>query len=323
MSKNIFVTRKISEVGLKMLREKGYSVDIFEEDRLPTQEEIISFLQKKNYDAVITLLTDKIDSKVFDASPSTKIYSNYAMGFDNLDIEEAKKRGIVVTNTRGDYGGDVAEHTMAFMLNLSTRMVEADKFVRAGKYKCWSPTAFIGSDIKSKVLGLIGVGSIGSRVAEHASKGFGIKVIYYDVKRNEQIENECKAEFFSNVENVLKQADFVSLHVPLLDSTHHLINAERLSMMKKTAFLINTSRGPVVDENALVEALKNGVIKGAGLDVFEFEPKLADGLSDLENVVLTPHIATARESARDDMSKLAAQNIIDFFETGKATFPVN
>jgi glyoxylate reductase len=323
MSKNIFVTRVIPDNGLQMLRDKGYAVDVFQEDRLPTQEEIIGFLQKKPYDAVLTLLTDKIDSKVFDASPSTKIFSNYAMGFDNLDIVEAKKRGIVITNTRGDYGGDVAEHTMAFILNLSTRMVEADHFVRAGKYKGWSPMNFIGSDLKGKVLGLVGVGSIGSRVAEHAFKGFGLKVIYYDVKRNEPIEKECEAEYFENVEDVLKRADFVSLHVPLFDSTHHLINAERLKMMKNTAFLINTARGPVIDELALVEALENGIIKGAGLDVYEFEPKISEGLIKLPNVVLTPHIATARESARNDMSKLAAQNIIDFFETGKATFPVN
>lgn len=323
MSKNIFVTRKIPELGLQMLRDKGYEVDVFQEDRLPTQEEIISFLQKKPYDGVISLLTDKIDSKVFDASPSTKIFSNYAMGFDNLDIAEAKNRGIVVTNTRGDYGGQVAEHTMAFILALSTRMVEADDFVRAGKYKGWSPMNFIGTDLRGKTLGLIGVGSIGTRVAEHAFRGFGLKIVYYDVKRSEHIERDCGAEYFENIEDVLKQADFVSLHVPLFESTRHIINADRLKIMKKSAYLINTARGPVIDELALVDALEKGEIKGAGLDVFEFEPKVSEGLLKMPNVILTPHIATARDSARDDMSKLAAQNLIDFFETGKATFPVN
>jgi glyoxylate reductase len=322
MEKNIFVTRKIPDVGLKMLEERGYKVDIYPKEEIPTQEEIIAHLKSKPYDAVITLLTDKIDSKVYEASPSTKLYSNYAIGFDNLDVVEAKKRGISISNTKGDYSGAVAEHAIALMLGLTTRMVEADYFVRAGKYKGWSPNILIGSDLRGKILGLVGVGNIGSKVAKQVFLGFGLKVIYYDVKRNEEVERECGAEYFDNIEEILKRADIVSLHVPLLDSTKHLINKERLAMMKNSAFLINTSRGAVVDELALIEALKNGVIRGAGLDVFEFEPKVSEGLLGLSNVILTPHIATARESARNEMSRIAAQNIIDFFETGKPTFSV-
>lgn len=321
--KNIYITRIIPQITLDMLQAKGYSIDVYAKDQVPTQDEIILALQRKPYDAVISLLTDKIDSKVFDASPTVKIYANYATGYDNVDIVEAKKRGIVVTNTPGNYAYCIAEHAIALMLGLTTRTVEANDFVRAGKYQGWSPMNFVGTDLEKKTLGLVGAGKIGERVAHHASKGFDMNVIYYDVNRNEKIEKEFGAKYFPNVEDVLKQSDIVSLHVPLLDSTHHLINEARLHMMKPGAFLINTSRGPVIDENALVQALKDGTIRGAGLDVFEFEPKLAEGLAQLPNVILTPHIASARESARNEMAKIAAENVISVLETGVAKNPVN
>jgi lactate dehydrogenase-like 2-hydroxyacid dehydrogenase len=265
---------------------------------------------------VITLVTDKIDATIFDAVPNIKLYANYAIGFDNIDIVEAKKRGILVTNTPGNYAYCIAEHTIALILGLTTRMVEADDFVRAGKYTGWAPMLLVGTDVEQKTLGLIGAGRIGERVAHHASRGFDMPVIYYDVIRNEKIEKEYGAKYYPKVEDVLKLADVVSLHVPLLDSTRHLINDARLKMMKPSAFLINTARGPVVDEKALVKALQRGTIRGAGLDVFEFEPKLAEGLAELPNVILTPHIASARESARNEMAKVAAENVIEFLEKG-------
>lgn len=317
MQRNVYITRQIPEIAIEMLRAKGYSIDVNMKEVVPTQDEIIEALKRKPYDVVITLLTDKIDSKVFDAVPSVKLYANYATGFDNLDVEEAKKRGISITNTPGNYAYTIAEHTVALMIGLTTRMIEADDFVRAGKYQGWDPMLFVGTDLQGKTLGLIGAGRIGERVAHHATRGFDMKVVYYDVVRNENIEKVFGATYFSNVEDVLKQADIVSLHVPLLDTTKHLINESRLKMMKSTAYLINTARGPVVDENALVKALQNGTIRGAGLDVFEFEPKLAQGLAQLPNVVLTPHIASARESARNEMAKVAAENVISFLETGK------
>ena len=297
-----------------MLKVKGYEVDIYSGDSVPTQKQIIKYLKKKPYDAVVTLLTDHIDAKIFDTVPTAKIFANYAVGFDNIDLEEAKKRGIIVTNTPGNYSVCVAEHAIALMLGLTTRMVEADSFTRKGRYKGWSPNIFIGSDLTGKTLGLIGAGRIGEKVVFIANKGFGMKIVYCDIKRNESIEENCGARFIPMVEEVLREADIVSLHVPLLPSTHHLIGAEHLKMMKKTAFLINTSRGPVVDEKALVKALQDRIIGGAGLDVYEFEPKLVPGLAKLSNTILTPHIASARESARNEMAKLAAQNVIDFFE---------
>lgn len=314
MSKNIFVTRKIPDIGIKMLEEKGYSVHVRDGEMPPTQEELNFALKENNYDAVITLLTDKIDSVIFDANPNIKLYANYAIGFDNIDIEEAKKRGIAVTNTPGNYANCVAEHAIALMLALTTRAVEGDEFIRAGKYKCWSPEIFIGTDLSGKTLGLIGAGRIGEKVAWRLMHGFDMKIIYHDIVKNETLDKHDRATYMETVEDVLREADIVTIHTPLLPTTKHLINEERLKLMKPTAFLINTSRGPVVDEVALVKALQNNVIKGAGLDVYEFEPDLTPGLTDLHNVVLTPHIASARESARNEMAKIAAENVIDFLE---------
>jgi glyoxylate reductase len=310
---SIFVTRKIPDVGVKMLQDKGYDVDVYPEDHLVTQPELIECLSKKPYDAVVCILTDEIDAKVYDAVPTAKIIATYTVGFNNIDIVEAKKRGIVVTNTAGASRVPVAETAMALMLGLTTRMVEADKYTREGKYEGWSPMHFIGEDFSGKTLGLVGTGSIGSEVARMAHVGFNVKIIYSDPRPNEQIEKDYGAVRM-DINEVLKQADLVSIHVPLMDSTHHLINAQKLALMKPTAFLVNTSRGPVVDEVALVTALQNKVIAGAGLDVYEFEPKLSPGLSDLPNVILTPHIASARIEARNEMAVIVANNIIDFFE---------
>ncbi len=307
---NIFITRKIPDAGIKKLEDAGHTVVVSEKDGVLTKEELITELKKKEYDAVLCLLTDKIDGDIFDAAPKAKIFANYAVGFDNVDVAEAKKRGIVVSNTPDVLTNTVAEHTFALMLAIAHRVTEADRFMRAGKYTGWEPLLLLGTDVSGKILGLLGAGRIGTRVAYHAAKSFDMKVIYYDVKRNEHIEKEIGAEFRASVDEVLKEADFISIHVPLLESTRHLINKERLAFMKKTAYLVNTSRGPVIDEAALVDALKRSVIKGAGLDVFENEPKTAPGLTELENVVLTPHLASATEETRAKMAEVAADNII-------------
>ncbi len=323
MNKKIFITRNIPDAGIQMLKDHGYEVDISEKTEPLSRDEIIEYVSKKPYDAIITLLTDPIDEKVFDAVPTAKIFANYAVGYNNINIAEANKRSITITNTPGNSSVCVAEHTLALMLGLSTRIVEADKFVREGNYKGWSPLNFIGCDLKGQTLGIIGTGCIGERLAYQAKKGFDMNVIYNDLVRNEKIEKENIASFVTTIEELLEKSDFISLQVPLLDSTYHLINQARLKLMKPSAFLINTSRGPVVDEAALTEALKNKTIAGAALDVFEFEPKITAGLTELPNVILTPHIASARESARKQMSITVAENVISFLETGKAKTPVN
>src|SRR3989344_858676 len=312
--KKVFVTRNIPDRGLTVLREKGYEVDVSTKDGVLTRPELLSALRAKPYDAVLCLLTDHIDREVFEAAPTAKIFANYAVGFDNINVEDAKAHGVTITNTPGVLTDSVAEHTFALMMALMHRIVESDQYIRSGKYEGWAPMLLLGLDMKGKILGILWAGRIGHTVAHHACHGFGMRVLYYDVKRNEELERDMDARFCSTIEEVLKEADVVSLHVPLLPSTKHLINAETLRLMKPTAYLVNTSRGAVIDEEALVQALQKGIIKGAALDVFENGPRLTPGLAELLNVVLTPHTASATEETRAAMSALAAENIIAFFE---------
>jgi len=317
MTKHIYITRRIPEAGLNILTENGVTFDIGTSKLPPSKKDLINALKKKPYDGVISHLTDIIDADIFDVCPTAKIFANFSVGYNNIDIEEAKKRGIEVSNTPGVSSVSVAEHTVALMMALTTRIVEGDKFMRDGKYKGWDPELLMGTDMKGKVIGLVGVGSIGTEVAKILYFGFGAKILYCDIKPNpilEKLYGAVKKE----AEEIFREADIISLHVPLLPTTTHMINKDTLSLMRKTAFLINTSRGPIIDENALVEALKNKQIRGAALDVFEFEPKLARGLSKLENVVLTPHIASSRESCRDMMAETAVKNVISVFENKKA-----
>ncbi len=310
----IYVTRKIPESGINKLKEKGYEIDINPEDKVLSKEELVEALKQKEYDAVLCLLTDKIDGEVFDAAPNAKIFANYAVGFNNIDLDAAKEKGKMISNTPGVLTETVAEYTFTLLLAIAHRVVEADRFTRAGNYKGWAPMLLLGTDLSKKTLGIVGLGRIGSRVASHAVKGFEMRVLYYDIKRNEEFEKEYGAEYRDSVEGLMKDADFVSVHVPLLDSTKGLINKERFAAMKPTAFFVNTSRGQVVDEEALVEALQNKTIKGAAIDVYEKEPNLAPGLTELDNVIITPHIASATEETRSKMSDLAAENIIAALE---------
>lgn len=312
---NIYITRKIPDRGLEALRAKGYEVAVNPEDRVLAKSELIAALQRTPYDAVLCLLTDKIDAEVMDAAgKQCKIFANYAVGFDNIDLKAAAERGLMVTNTPGVLSDSVAEHAFALMLAIAHRIAESDRFSRAGKYHGWEPELLLGTDVSKKVLGVVGLGRIGSRVAMIGRKGFDMSVLYYDVKQNEDFEREASAQFKSNVDDVFREADFISIHVPLLDATRHLVNAERLGMMKKSAYLVNTSRGPVVDEAALRDALNVGTIRGAAIDVWEHEPELTPGLADLENLIITPHTASATEETRQGMGDLAAKNIIEALE---------
>ncbi len=314
MSKFIFVTRALPEEGVRHLKNAGYEVDVSPKDGVLTRAELIESLKHRPYDGVLCLLTDKVDGEVFDAVPSAKIFANYAVGFDNINLPDAAARGITITNTPGVLTDTVAEHTFALIIALAHRVVEADMYTRGGNYKGWAPLLLLGTDLKNKVLGIAGAGRIGERVAHHAYNGFDMKVHYYDLKRSEALDSKYGATYHESLEDLLAVSDVVSVHVPLLPTTKHLINSERLSVMKKTALLVNTSRGPVIDEAALVSALKAGVIRGAALDVFEAEPALSPGLADLSNVIITPHIASATEDTRAAMAVLAADNLIAFFE---------
>jgi len=314
MSKKIYITRKIPDIAITMLTEKGYEVEVGTSSEPLSKKQIIKVLKKKPYDAVISLLTDPIDADVFAAVPTAKLFANYATGFDNINVSHAKQYGVTVTNAPTDTSTEaVAQYSLALMLALMTRIVEADDFVRRGKYKGWSPTNFISSDITGKTLGLVGAGRIGLQLARLAS-AVGFSIIYTDVKRNEDLETKTGAQFYASIESMLPASDVVSLHVPLMESTRHLIDGRKLKLMKPTAFLVNTSRGPVIDEKALELALKKKEISGAALDVFEFEPKISATMRKLPNVIITPHIASASENVRNSMAKIAAHNVISFLE---------
>ncbi len=302
-----------------MLEAKGYEISIYPKDEIIPRQELLRGV--KGMDALLSILTDRIDAEVFDAAGSQlKIVANYAIGVENIDLEAAKKQEVIVTNAPGpEIIQSVAEHTFALILALARRIVESDSFVRAGKYQGWGPQLLLGTDVYGQTLGIIGLGRIGFAVADRAVKGFGMNVIYNDLKPNADFEKNYGGRFVS-LEELLRDADFVSLHVPLLPATRHLMNHERFALMRPTAFLINTARGPVVEEKALLEALTNKKIAGAALDVFECEPSIDCDLTDhlelkqFPNVILTPHTASATIETRQAMSRTAAANIIAFFE---------
>ncbi len=316
----VFVTRQIPDAGIKMLRDKGFEVEVSDIDGVIPRDVL---LQKvKGVDAILSLLTDKMNAEVMEAAGTQlKIIANYAVGIDNIDLKDAAAHNVIITNTPEVLTESVAEHAIALMFSIARRLVESDQFMRDGKYIGWAPMLFLGNDLVGKTLGLVGLGRIGAAVAKRMRDGFEMKIIYYDAKRNEELEKKYGLNYV-DLETLLKEADFISIHVPLLPATKHLIGEAQLKMMKKTAYLINTSRGPVVDEKALVEALRSGEIKGAALDVYEEEPKMAPGLAELPNTVLTPHTASATEETRAAMSELAAKNIIAVLGGGEALTPV-
>lgn len=317
----VFVTRKIPGTALDRLKSSGHEVSVSEVDRPLKEEELLE--KGKDVDALLTLLTDRINGDVIDAiGPQLKIVSNYAVGLDNVNIEEATDRGVVVTSTPSNEVNEaVAEHSWALILSLARRIVEADEATRKGAYKGWGPAIFLGTGLLGKTLGIIGLGRIGSMVAQR-SKGYEMRVLYNKRSRDEKAEQELGVEF-AELDNLLSQSDFITLHVPLTDQTRHMINKDTLSKMKKGACLINTARGPVVDEHDLVDALRSGHLGGAALDVFDNEPNINPELIGMENVVLTPHIASATWEARERMGEQAVSSILDVLEGKKPENLVN
>lgn len=311
----VLITRSFPGPGIDLLRQEGYDVDLFDQDTIIPRAELLS--RVKGVDALLCLLTDRIDDEVMAAAgPQLKVIANYAVGFDNIDLVAAKKRGIPVTNTPvPEMSESVAEHTIALMLAVTRRIAEGDAFTRAEKYTGWSPTLMLGTDMRGKTLGIIGAGRIGTRVAEIARLGFGMSLVYTSRKPDPELSDRLQAPFLP-LDQLLQRADVISIHVPLLPETRHLISTEQFSLMKKKAYLINTSRGPVVDEKALLRALRTKRIAGAALDVYEAEPAIDADPSDalelktMPNVVLTPHIASASIQTREAMGRLAVANVV-------------
>ena len=306
----VFISRSIPEKGIEILKNAGLEVDVYESYEAITRKEFISKLKKNKYDALLCILTEKIDKEVFDTCPTLKIVSNYAVGYDNIDIELAKERGVVVTNTPGVLTDAVAEHTVALITSISRRVVESDVFLREGLYKSWGPKLFLGTEIKGKTLGIVGAGRIGTRVAEIMKNGFGVNVIYYSTSFSERISSIGGKQ--KSIDELLLESDFVSIHLPLTSETKHFIDREKINKMKSTAYLINTSRGPIIKEDDLSISLIEGKIMGAALDVFENEPAVNTKLLKLKNIIMTPHTASATIETRTKMSELAATNIVHF-----------
>jgi glyoxylate reductase len=294
----VVVTHPIVSPAVELLEARGYEVAVGQEDPYSPDElgELVA-----GADAVISLLIDRIDERLLEAAGAQlRIVANYAVGYDNVDLAAAERHGVKISITPDVLTQAVAEHTFALILAVARRIVEGDRLVRDARFREWGPSLLLGMELRGKTIAIVGAGGrIGSTVAQIAEHGFGMRVL--PVGRGELRE-------------VLPEADVLTLHVPLTDETHHLVGTEELALMKPTSILVNTSRGPEVDEAALVEALRAGEIAGAGLDVYEHEPELAEGLAELPNVVLEPHTASATREARGAMSRLAAENVIAALE---------
>lgn len=309
---NIFVTSQIAESALKILQSIG-NVEVWEREETLNGQALLD--KVKNQDAILTMVNNNVTDEILKNSPNLKIVANCGVGFNNIDIAAAERHGIVVTNTPDVLTEATADLTWALILGIARRVVEGDTFVREGKFTGWLPHLFIGNMVYGKKLGIIGMGRIGSAVAERAL-GFHMEVVYFNRNRlSKERERELQVQYMDK-EQLLRESDFITIHAPLTEETYHLIGRDELKLMKKDAYLINTSRGPLVDEMALYEHLKSGNIAGAALDVYEHEPKIVDGLLQLKNTILLPHIGSATHETRTQMAELAAKNIVNVL-TGK------
>lgn len=305
MLPTIFVTREIPGDGMQVLENIG-NVEVHKRKMPVSQEELLKGV--KGADALCCMLTDRVSEEVVVAARRLRIVANMAVGIDNIDVSACTERGIVVTNTPGVLTDATADLTWALLMAVSRRIVEGDRYVRAGKFTGWDPLLLPGGDFCGKKLGIIGMGRIGQAVARRG-RGFGMSTIYYNRNRlREDVENELGATYLS-LEEVVCAADYLTLHLPYYAEVRHLIDRKKLGMMKPTAYLINTARGAHVDEKALLEHLKAGRIAGAALDVYEKEPHLTAALADLDSVVLTPHIGSASVSTRRRMARMVAEDI--------------
>lgn len=312
----ILLTREIPGPAMEKLKKKVDLEYVSEETKL-TKEEIIDKIKDK--DGVISMLDDPIDADVINAASKLRVISNYAVGFNNIDIKTATSRGIVVTNTPGILTNATADLAWALLMAVSRRIVEGDKFLRAGRFHCWGPKLMLGYELTGKTLGIIGMGRIGSAVARRA-RGFDMHVVYYKRHRlSEEEEKEIGAEYV-NLDELLSKSDFVSIHAPLTDDTRHMLGEEQFKKMKRSCILVNTARGPIIDEKAMVKALKEGWIAGAGLDVYENEPYITQELLDMDNVVLEPHIGSATYEAREKMAEMVVNDCLAVLNGNK---PVN
>ena len=319
MKPKVYVTRLLPQVAMDKI-QAFCDAKVWEGDLPPPRDMLLQNVV--GVQGLLSLLTDKVDAELMDRAPNLKVVSNCAVGFDNVDVKEATKRRILVGNTPGVLTETTADFAFALLMAAARRVVEGDRVVRAGKWKTWGPMILLGQDIHNATLGIVGFGRIGIAVARRA-KGFGMRILYTDIVRNKQAENELGLEYVT-MERLLGESDFITIHTNLTPETHHLIGRKQFENMKPTAILVNTSRGPIVDNMALYDALRTGKIGYAALDVTEPEPIPVDHpLLTLENIVVVPHIASASVATRTKMALMAAENLIAGLKGEMPPNPVN
>lgn len=320
MSKpKILVTRRVPQECLDLLKPHC-EIEHFNKDTAIPRAKLLKSLKDK--DGLLCLLTDKVNHELLDAAPRLKAVSTFSVGFDHIDVPACKGRGVAVTNTPGVLTESTADFTWALLMAAARRVVEGDSYMRGGKYKGWDPLMILGTDVAGKTLGVVGFGRIGQAVAKRAT-GFSMKIVYYDTRRADPAHEAALGARFVSMDELLRESDYVSLHTVLDESTRHLIDEKAFSKMKKSAYLINAARGPIVDEKALVKALKSNRIRGAALDVYEWEPKMAPGLAACRNAVLAPHLASATLETRTKMGEMSAQGLIDSLAGKRSPYRVD
>jgi len=305
----VLITREIPPNAKEILREKC-DLEIFNKNEPISRNTLKDLIRDK--DGVICLLSEEIDKEIIDLAQNLRVISSYAVGYNNIDVEYATKKGIAVTNTPGILTDATADLAWALLLGIVRRIAEGDRMIRSTGFKGWGPLLLLGGDLYGKTLGIVGAGRIGNAVAKR-SIGWNMKILYFDRNINSELERECNAKKVK-LETLVRESDLISIHLPLSEETHHLFNRKILRQMKSTAFLVNTARGPIVEEKALIQALREKWIAGAGLDVYEFEPEVSKELIKMDNVVLLPHIGSATKSTREEMARIAAENLLAVLE---------
>ncbi|HSP87672.1 MAG TPA: D-glycerate dehydrogenase [Ignavibacteriaceae bacterium] len=315
----VFVTREISDKAIDLLRKEKFDVKVYKKDKPIPLKELIRNI--KDADGVISLLTEKFDKELLDKIPNCKIVANVAVGYNNIDAVYAKEKNIIITNTPDVLTDSTADLAVALILACARRMPEGERLIREKKFKGWKPKLLLGIELKDKIVGILGAGRIGTETAIRI-KAFKTRIIYFDRDVNHKLEKETGAEKLP-LEEFLNKADVISVHLPLNKDTFHFMNRDRLKLLRKSAIIVNTSRGEIIDEKELIKLLKKKNIFSAGFDVYENEPNISPALLKLNNVVLLPHIGSATEEARTGMAKLAAKNVIEVLNGRKPLTPVN
>jgi glyoxylate reductase len=302
----VLVTGNLPKEVLALI-EAEHEILFHPETRPMERDRLLAMVADR--EGLLCMITDRVDAALMDRAPGLRMIANFGVGFDNIDISAASERGILVSNTPDVVTDATADLTFTLMLAVARRVLEGDRMTRAGEFRFWAPMHFLGQEVSGKTLGIIGLGRIGRAVAQRA-KGFDMEILYHSRRRLDSVQEKDLGITFCDLGTLLPRSDFVSMHVPLTPGTSHLIGREELAMMRSSAYVINTSRGPVVDEEALLAALRDGVIAGAGLDVYENEPDLTPGLEGLKNVVLLPHVGSATIETRTKMALKAARNLL-------------